>query len=81
MVHQIKNYSSIGGLMLHATHGPEHMAAIGRKGAAATERGLRKKAREEVDPQYRLSDQEFEARFRSWQSAYFKRLRLMRGKR
>lgn len=28
MAHQIKDYSSIGGLMLHATHGSEQMAAV-----------------------------------------------------
>ena len=40
MAHQIKDYSSIGGLMLHATQGSEHMAAVGRKGAG-TMRGRR----------------------------------------
>ena len=35
MAHQIKDYSSIGGHMLRATHSPQHMAAVGRKGARA----------------------------------------------
>ena len=78
MAHQIKDYSSIGGLMFHAKHGAD---ALARSGAQGLERKLRTECRDLIDPDHQLGDVEFEKRFRSYQTAYYKRIRKMRGRR
>jgi hypothetical protein len=65
--------ASIGGLTTQVRHGRK-VAARAREGF---ERSLRRKARAEIDPHSRLSDDEFAWRYQRWRSLYFKRLRAV----
>jgi hypothetical protein len=65
--------ASIGGLTTQLRGGPQ-VAARAREGF---ERSLHRKARDEIDPERKLSDEDFAWRFQRWRSIYFKRLRAV----
>jgi hypothetical protein len=67
------NGPSIGGLTTQLRHGRQ-VAAHAREGF---ERSLHRKARDEIDPERILSDEDFAWRFQRWRSIYFKRLRAI----